>query len=178
MEGYNGQAAGRNLQIQMSWDGGAYFTTVTAARTTTLPITDGTVILGSSVDTWGRAWSNTEFTNTNFTVKATFTGGPTPPVYLDQLQVRVYYTAGNTPTATATFKPLAYVPAGIFAVSFKMHALSQFKSDAPLFSIFANATFTYNGDGNRVKSVMQTDPSTGSGQVGQLQPTSWAITTS
>ena len=103
VEGYNGQAAGRNLQIQLSWNGGANFTAVTAGRTTNLPITDGIVILGGAADTWGRAWSTTEFTNVNFTIKATSTGGAVPPVYLDQLQVRIYYTiAGNTPVPTYT----------------------------------------------------------------------------
>ena len=105
IEGYNSQAAGRNAQIQLSWNGGVNFTTVTAARTTNLPVVDGTVILGDTADTWGRTWTNTEFTNANFVVRATSTSGGTPPLNIDQLQVKVSYTIPAIPPKVTLRSP-------------------------------------------------------------------------
>jgi hypothetical protein len=53
--------------VQISWDGGTTWTT--AKNTTTLTSTEATYILGSTSDTWGRAWSAGNFSNTNFRVR-------------------------------------------------------------------------------------------------------------
>ncbi len=47
--------------VELSWDGGATWTA--AQATPTLGATEATFILGSNSDTWGRTWSDTEFTN-------------------------------------------------------------------------------------------------------------------
>jgi LPXTG-site transpeptidase (sortase) family protein len=91
VEGYCA-TVNRNAEIYLSWDGGTNVTTITPARTTTLSATDSTLILGGAADTWGRTWSNTDFTNAKFVVRARSTGGGTSPVYIDQIQVRVTYT--------------------------------------------------------------------------------------
>lgn len=50
--------------VQLSWDGG---TTWTAAKTTaTLTTSEATYILGGTADTWGRAWTATNLSDTNF----------------------------------------------------------------------------------------------------------------
>jgi hypothetical protein len=53
--------------VQISWDGGTTWTT--AKNTTTLTTTEATYILGSASDTWGRAWTSGNFTNTNFRIR-------------------------------------------------------------------------------------------------------------
>jgi len=98
VEGYNATNT-RNVQIQLSWNGG---TTFTAATTTSLTVADSTLILGGAANTWGRGWSNTEFTNANFRVKATATSPGSSPAYIDQLQVKVTYTVPSVaPTITS-----------------------------------------------------------------------------
>ncbi len=53
--------------VQLSWDGG---TTWTAAKTTsTLTTTKASYTLGGVADTWGRTWSDTELSNSNFRVR-------------------------------------------------------------------------------------------------------------
>jgi hypothetical protein len=53
--------------VQLSWDGG---TTWTAAKTTaTLTTSEASYILGGALDTWGRTWSDTNFSNANFRVR-------------------------------------------------------------------------------------------------------------
>jgi hypothetical protein len=53
--------------VQISWDGGTTWTT--AKNTTTLTTTEATYTLGSASDTWGRAWTSGNFTNTNFRIR-------------------------------------------------------------------------------------------------------------
>lgn len=53
--------------VQLSWDGGTTWTT--AKSTTTLSTTNTTYTLGGSADTWGRTWSDTNFSNANFRVR-------------------------------------------------------------------------------------------------------------
>ena len=53
--------------VELFWDGG---TSWTAANTSpTLGTTETTFILGGQADSWGRTWSNTDFTNANFRVR-------------------------------------------------------------------------------------------------------------
>lgn len=85
----------RTLDISLSWDGGSTFT---AAQNVggTFTTSDRTVILGGTSDTWGRTWSATEFANGTFRVRAdAVTSGPGDTLSVDQLQVRVSYTAGG-----------------------------------------------------------------------------------
>ncbi len=53
--------------VQLSWDGG---TTWTAAKSTaTLTTTEATYLLGGAADTWGRAWTVSNLSDTNFRVR-------------------------------------------------------------------------------------------------------------
>ncbi|MCX7779009.1 MAG: fibronectin type III domain-containing protein [Patescibacteria group bacterium] len=98
LEGYTTSL--RRAEISLSWNGG---TNYTATKTTDLPVgenNEATRIFGGSTDTWGRTWSSNEFTNNNFRIKldATAVGGQGQPIlYIDQLQVKVYYTTTPAP---------------------------------------------------------------------------------
>ena len=53
--------------VQISWDGGATWTT--AKQTPTLTTTEATYVLGSSSDTWGHTWTLDDLTNANFRIR-------------------------------------------------------------------------------------------------------------
>lgn len=53
--------------VQLSWNGGTSWTT--AKQTSTLSTSEATYTLGSTSDTWGRAWSLSDFSNSNFRVR-------------------------------------------------------------------------------------------------------------
>ena len=76
--------------VQLSWDGGA---TWTAAKTTpTLGASETAYLLGGSSDTWGRTWSDTNFTNTNLRVRVINVASSTARDFsLDWVAVRVTY---------------------------------------------------------------------------------------
>jgi len=90
----------RTLDFSLSWDGGSHFTAT--KNLGSYPSTDKTLIAGGVSDTWGRTWSVSDFSNSNFRVRAdTVTSGPGDTLNLDQLQVKVHYTAVST-TGTLT----------------------------------------------------------------------------
>ncbi len=56
-----------SLSAQLSWDGGATWTTLkTDTRETTA---EHSGVLGSATDTWGRSWTVTQLNNTNFRLR-------------------------------------------------------------------------------------------------------------
>ncbi|HEY9528826.1 MAG TPA: choice-of-anchor B family protein, partial [Anaerolineales bacterium] len=79
--------------VQLSWDGGTTWTT--AKQTSTLTTSQATYILGGPVDTWGRAWTLANLSNTNFRVRvidiASTSGGTSRDFSLDWIAVRVSY---------------------------------------------------------------------------------------
>jgi hypothetical protein len=76
--------------VQISWDGGVTWTT--AKSTTTLGTTEATYVLGSSSDVWGRTWSYTNFSNTNFRVRVVdVASNISRDFYLDYIAVNVTY---------------------------------------------------------------------------------------
>lgn len=76
--------------VQLSWDGGATWTT--AKSTSTLGLSETTYILGSSTDTWGKSWSTTDFSNANFKIRVINVAGSTlRDFYLEWVAVRVDY---------------------------------------------------------------------------------------
>jgi hypothetical protein len=63
----DGNTGAPKICVELSWNGG---TTWTAAKSTgTLATSEGSYILGGVTDTWGRTWSDTEFSNANFRVR-------------------------------------------------------------------------------------------------------------
>jgi choice-of-anchor B domain-containing protein len=79
--------------VQLSWDGGTTWTT--AKQTSTLTTTQATYTLGSPVDTWGRIWTLSNLSNTNFRVRvidtASSSGATSRDFSLDWIAVRVSY---------------------------------------------------------------------------------------
>jgi hypothetical protein len=76
--------------IQISWNGGATWTT--AKSTSTLTTTNATYNLGSAVDTWGRTWAPGDFANTSFRVRVIDVASSTARTFsLDSIAVNVTY---------------------------------------------------------------------------------------
>ena len=76
--------------VQLSWNGGSSW--VTAKQTSTLSTSEATYTLGGTADTWGRTWSLSEFTNTNFRVRVIDVASNTSrDFYLDYLAVNITY---------------------------------------------------------------------------------------
>lgn len=82
-----------DVGIELSHDGGTSYTSSSKNLTTT-SASDTTDTAGGAADTWGRAWSVSEFTNANFRVRITNNeGGGRPDI--DHLEVRVTYTEAS-----------------------------------------------------------------------------------
>ena len=79
--------------VQLSWDGGATWTT--AKQTPRLTTSEATYILGGPSDNWGRTWTPSNLTNTNFRLRvidvASGSGANSRDFSLDWIAVRVTY---------------------------------------------------------------------------------------
>jgi len=91
----DGASGDNSLGVQLSWDGGNFWTApkVDATETTS----EHTVTLGGAADTWERTWSVAELSNANFRVRLTCNclGGAecdSRDYYLDWVAVNVFYT--------------------------------------------------------------------------------------
>jgi choice-of-anchor B domain-containing protein len=86
-------ASAPKICVQLSWDGGTTWTT--AKQTITLTTSEATYIVGSPSDTWGRTWTPTNLSNTNFRVRvidiASSSGATSRDFSLDWIAVRVSY---------------------------------------------------------------------------------------
>lgn len=99
---------GCRVGVALSWNDGSSYTSYKYA---TLGTSDQSSLLGGSADDWGRTWSITDFTNTNFVLKIQdndprtngqnsdneCTNNATTSV--DYLDVKVYYTEPVQPVA-------------------------------------------------------------------------------
>jgi hypothetical protein len=80
----------RQVYVQFSWDGGASWTT--ALSTGNLGTSEATYTLGGTTNTWGRTWSASDFSNTNFRVRVIDVSSNTArDFYLDWIAVNVTY---------------------------------------------------------------------------------------
>lgn len=78
------------LCVQLSWDGGATWTT--ALSTAGLTTSEATYILGSSSNTWGHTWSSADLSNANFRVRiASVSNSTARDFFLDWVAVQVHY---------------------------------------------------------------------------------------
>lgn len=76
--------------VQLSWNGGATWTT--AQSTPTLTTSTATYMLGGSADTWGRTWSDADFSDPNFRVRIVNVASSTSRDFsLDYVGVKVHY---------------------------------------------------------------------------------------
>jgi hypothetical protein len=77
--------------VQLSSDGGATWTTTKS--TSTLSTSEATYLLGGSADTWGRSWTNAQFSNTNFRIRVINVASNTSRDFsLDWISPKVYYS--------------------------------------------------------------------------------------
>jgi type II secretory pathway pseudopilin PulG len=76
--------------VQLSWDGGATWTA--AKSTSTLSTNAAPYTVGGSTDTWGRTWTNTNFSNANFRMRIIDVASNNSRDFsLDYAGVKVYY---------------------------------------------------------------------------------------
>jgi carboxypeptidase T len=76
--------------VQLSWNGGASWTS--AVTSGTLSTAETIYTLGGVTNTWGRTWTNTDFSNANFRVRLTMVASNTSRDFsLDWVGVQVRY---------------------------------------------------------------------------------------
>jgi hypothetical protein len=82
--------------VQLSWDAGTSWTTLTATGPRTAVLTTGELayVVGGSSDTWGHTWTTSELSNANFRVRlvTVTTGNNSQDPRVDFVGVRVTYT--------------------------------------------------------------------------------------
>ncbi len=88
----SGSTAAGTIDVSLSWDGGASYTT--AKATPTLSGTDIVYSVGSASDLWGRSWTPSQFTPENFRLRVSAQPSSNT-IRLDALEVRVYHQAGG-----------------------------------------------------------------------------------
>ena len=82
--------------VELSWDGGASWTTPLASPT--LSTTMASRTLGGTANTWGRSWTPADLSNANFRVRVTDAANSTARDFtLDWIAVRVTYQGGSSP---------------------------------------------------------------------------------
>ncbi len=108
-------ATTRKMCVELSWDGGAHWTTTgTAYQTSNLTTSQATYTLGSSSDTWGHTWTPSQLSDANFRVRITDVANSTSRTfYLDWAAVKVYYTPTSGPCAYAAAEADAAKALGI-----------------------------------------------------------------
>ena len=94
------------IEVEVSHDGGTTYTSQNKQNTFT--DTESTETYGGSTDTWGRSWSQSEFSDANFRVRMEWFSG-TNFMAVDHIQIKVYYTTDGgqdfteTPSDSLTF---------------------------------------------------------------------------
>jgi len=82
-------AGAPKICVELSWDGGI---TWTVAKSANLTSTQTTYILGGAADTWGRTWTASQLSNTNFRVRITdVSNNANRDFFLDYIAVKVTY---------------------------------------------------------------------------------------
>jgi predicted ribosomally synthesized peptide with SipW-like signal peptide len=89
--GLNNNGGTTNLCAQLSWDGGATWTTIKSLAVS--GIAQSTYVFGATTDTWGRSWTPAELASGTFRVRIIDASTQTNKRYeLDYLAVSVTYT--------------------------------------------------------------------------------------
>lgn len=91
----------RHFHVDLSWNNGVNFGNNENASN--YGISDSTQTLGSATNTWGRTWSSSEFTNSNFRVRLEADLHSFRTLYLDYIEVKVYFTPPTSIPFTETF---------------------------------------------------------------------------
>lgn len=78
------------INVDLSWNSGSTWTSTKSANYTA-GAGDTVVTIGGSADTWGRSWSSSDFSDSNFRVR--LTNSSATNISVDHVQARV--TFGN-----------------------------------------------------------------------------------
>jgi hypothetical protein len=95
IEGQDLDFTGNGIDLELSWDGGATYTTTGYGVTNLNQGSDQTYSFGGATDTWGRSWTAGELSDANFRLRLTKTGSDVSDIAVDHIQGRIEYT---TPT--------------------------------------------------------------------------------
>jgi len=102
----------RRMCVQLSWDGGATWTT--AKQTSNLGTSQATYTLGANGDTWGRTWTLSELSNASFRLQITNVANSTARDFsLEWAAVKVYHVRSGGPCQYAAEMGDAAKAAGI-----------------------------------------------------------------
>lgn len=95
VEGQGTGIGSASLQVTLSWDGGSTYTS-NISNNFSVVGSDITNTYGGPTDLWGRAWVDTEFSNTNFRLRSRRFPLTADGIDVDHIQVKVYYTGDFT----------------------------------------------------------------------------------
>jgi len=88
------------ITVELSWNGGTSWTSQKYNGHTS-QTTDHITYFGGATDKWGRTWSPSELTNANFRIKVRKHYSDGRYLYVDHIQVKVFYTVSpSTKTHT------------------------------------------------------------------------------
>ncbi|MDF1497940.1 MAG: hypothetical protein P1P85_01100 [Patescibacteria group bacterium] len=92
------------LNTYLSWDGGSGYTAAYRSPDSgELSMNFTLYTEGGTTDTWGRAWSASEFSNANFKVKIEGSNSKSGKnIEIDYVWVTIYYTPGSTPPVASS----------------------------------------------------------------------------
>ena len=88
------------MDIDLSWNGGSTYTSQKEMRFTT---NNTYYQVGDGTDTWGRTWDDAEFSDANLRLRIIHQQ-QNGYLYVDHLQVKVYYTEAATFSPLPTFR--------------------------------------------------------------------------
>jgi len=84
------------MDVDLSWNGGSSWTST--KRDSNETTSEHTTVLGGPADAWGRAWSASDFSNSNFRVRVhAYSSDSARDFYLDWIPVRVTYGVCRPP---------------------------------------------------------------------------------
>jgi hypothetical protein len=87
----NGTTGAPKFCVELSWNGGSSWTTPKPSAT--LATSETVYTLGGVTNTWGRVWTNADFSDANFRVRLTMVAGNTSRTFsLDWVGVQVRHT--------------------------------------------------------------------------------------
>lgn len=94
---FNPSVVGEALDVELSWDGGQNWTS-TDTRVDIKSTSERSYKVGGASDDWGRTWSVSELTNSDFRVKLDniTISQPIKIVELDQVAIKIFYSSGIT----------------------------------------------------------------------------------
>lgn len=132
-------AGAPRMCVQLSWDGGTTWTT--AKTTNNLTTSEVAYTLGNASDTWGRSWTETDLTNSNFRLRVVnISSDVNRDFSLDWAAVRIYYTNNNfdqSPfgygaTTIAVLEDRGYMASGGYLYTFDLSNIDSKSSGSGL----------------------------------------------